>query len=68
MSDEITDANISDMAKSPKRVTTEEGTMVERSIQDILAAEKFLGAKEGLEAGPPYGLRIAKMKFPGSTG
>lgn len=52
---------IEDMANTPKRVTTDEGTVVERSIQELIDAEHHEAAKEVPDS-PLHGLRISRCK------
>lgn len=58
----ITAQSIADLARSPRRVRTVEGTVEERSVNELIKAEQYLAAKE---AGPvPWGMRVAKTKPP----
>lgn len=66
MADEITAEEVADAAKTPKRVTGDEGTVEERSVQELIDADRFACAKEAATA-VPYGLRIARIRFPGTT-
>lgn len=61
----ITTDAILEAAAGPKRVTGDEGTVEERDIDDLIKADRYAAAK-GID-GPPFGLRIAKLKFPGTT-
>jgi hypothetical protein len=52
---------IEDMANTPKRVTTDEGTIVERSIKELIDAEMHEAAQEVPDQ-PLHGLRISRCK------
>lgn len=63
---EITAEDIADLGKTPKRVTGDEGTVEERSVKELIEADRYACSKTGA-AGVPYGLRIARIRFPGTT-
>lgn len=66
MSDsEITSEELTTAAQNPKRVTGDEGTVEERAIKDLIDADRYACAKDAA-AGVPYGLRIARIRFPGT--
>ena len=64
--DTITAENMVDTAKSPKRVTTDEGTVEERSIHELIAADQHQASKEAPDA-PLHGLRISRAKPGGAV-
>lgn len=53
--------DITELMMSPKRTRTAEGTVEERSVADLIAADRF--ANPAPEA-VPWGIRIAKTKPP----
>ena len=57
----LTDEDINSLAESPKRVTTDEGTVVERSAEDIIALANYLKAKDVADD-PLHGLRVSRCK------
>jgi hypothetical protein len=61
----LTAGDLIALAKGPKRVTGDEGTVEERSIKELIEADRYSQAKEAAGL-PPYGMRIAKMRFPGT--
>lgn len=56
--------DLEELATSPERVTGDEGTVKERSSKDVIALDQY--AQQKKINGPPYGLRIARTKFPGT--
>ena len=65
MVDEITTSELNDLATGPERITGDEGTVKERPLQETIDGDRYIASK-GI-TGPPYGLRIAKIRFPGSV-
>lgn len=63
--DDITPEDISELAKSPKRITGDEGTVEERSIDELIKADKYQQSQQATK--PPYGLRIGRIRFPSTT-
>jgi hypothetical protein len=61
---EITPEDIIELAKSPRRVRTVEGTVEERSVREIILADQYAAGKAA--TAPPWGMRVALSK-PGST-
>lgn len=61
----ISQTDIEDAGKDPKRVRTEEGTVEERSVQELIDADRYGQTKAAADA-VPWGLRIARVK-PGGT-
>jgi len=61
----IEDQDVEDLAKSPLRTQTDEGQVMERPIKELLEADRYV--KSGAaSAGPPFGMRIARLQ-PGGT-
>lgn len=60
----VTVADIMELAKSPRRTRTVEGTVEERSIRELILADQYASGKAATS--PPWGMRVAKTK-PGST-
>lgn len=52
------------LANAPKRTRTEEGTVEERTIDELIKADQYL--KQQVADGAPWGIRVARAK-PGST-
>lgn len=63
----IDDDTISDLATSPQRTRTDEGTVEERPIKEVIEADRYLLTKEAQSGGPPYGMRVARTKPPGTV-
>ena len=57
--------DIEELALAPKRTLTEEGTVEERSVQELIEADKYVKSTTAIEA-VPWGMRIARTR-PGST-
>lgn len=58
-------ADIETLARTPKRTRTDEGTVEERPIEDVIAAERYEASKA--VSGPPYGVTFARIRPPGTT-
>lgn len=65
MAEDITSEDIVDAALGPKRITGDEGTVEERGIDEVIKADKYNESKQATK--PPYGMRCAKIRFPGTT-
>jgi hypothetical protein len=63
---EDTTPDILALAQSPKRTRTDEGTVEERPIQDIIDADRYTKSATA-QGAVPYGLRIAKTLPPGTV-
>ena len=61
---EITDTQIEELAESPQITRTDEGMVQERKVEDMIAADRYINAKNATK--PPWGMRIARTK-PGGT-
>jgi hypothetical protein len=59
----LTDEQITEAALRPKRTTTDEGTVEEHSLKDLLAVKNQTAAPET----PPWGLRIARTQPRGTV-
>lgn len=59
---EISELDIIEAAKAPRRVRTVEGTVEERSINELIKADQYNASK--VADGVPWGIRIAKSKPP----
>jgi len=57
----IDETDIEELAKAPRKVETEEGTVVERGIKEVIEADRYLKAKS-LEDKPLHGLRVSRCK------
>jgi len=53
--------DLEELARSPKRITTDEGTIIERDIKDVKDAEFFDDVKDVGDE-PLHGLRISRCK------
>lgn len=62
--DPITVDEFADLGKGPIRMTGDEGTVEERPIEQVIAADRYGSAK--CISSVPYGLRIARIRFPGT--
>jgi hypothetical protein len=62
----IEDSDIEEQAKAPKKVTGDEGTVVERDIDELIKAQVRLN--QASATGVPHGLRMSKMRPGGSVG
>lgn len=60
----ITEINVEDLSKAPKRVRTEEGTVEEKPVEEMIQADRYNAAKQATAV--PWGLRMARIK-PGGT-
>jgi hypothetical protein len=62
----LSDEELDELGKAPKRSRTDEGSVEERSVDDLLKLKNYQEAAAA-QAGAPYGMRIAKIRFPGTT-
>jgi hypothetical protein len=60
----ITTIDIATLAKAPRRTRTVEGTVEERSINDLIKADQYLKQQDAADVGVPWGMRLAKTKPP----
>lgn len=61
----ISKDDVEDTGKGPKEVQTDEGTVKERPIDDLIKADNHSQAKQ-IGNGPLHGLRISRFKPAGS--
>lgn len=59
----ISDEEFADLVKAPRRTRTVEGTVEERSIEDLIKADRYMKSQG---AGVPWGIKIARTKPPGT--
>lgn len=62
----IQDTDIEALAASPKKAVTDEGSVEERSVQDLIDAKKYIDG-QGAADRPLFGLRVAKCKPGGAA-
>lgn len=62
----ITTENIVDLVKAPKEITTDEGSVKERSVKELIEAEKYIANKEAITT-PLHGLVISRAKPGGAV-
>lgn len=61
----LSDEQIDDLLSAPLKTATDEGTVQERSADDLIKLDKYAASKAAIER-VPWGLRIARTK-PGGT-
>ena len=66
MPDDIVDA-IEESALGPKKVTGDSGSVEQHPIGDLIEADKYVSGRTAANAGPPFGLRLAKIVPPGAV-
>jgi len=57
----IDETTIEDAAKAPLKVSTDEGTVVEKPIDELIKADQYSRAKQ-VSDNPLHGLRITRCK------
>jgi hypothetical protein len=57
----ITAEDIANLAKSPRKVQTDEGTVTERSVDELIKADRYAKANE-IGDEPLHGLRVSRFK------
>ena len=62
----LEDVDIRTQANNPKRIRTDEGTVEERTIDELIKADRYLKTGDAQSAAP-YGLRVARSKPPGTV-
>ena len=60
----ISSADIVALARTPKKVENDEGKIEERSVEELIMADKY--TQQSTTSGPPYGMRMARHKPPGT--
>jgi len=58
----ISEGDVEDRAKAPKRTSTEEGTVQERSVDELIKARNYTEQPSK----PPYGMTFARTRPPSS--
>lgn len=61
----VTSIDIAAAAATPKRARTEEGSVEERTIDELIKADQYLKAQTAPDA-VPWGIRVARVQY-GST-
>lgn len=56
---------IEEVASSPKKITGDNGSVEEHSIDDLIKADRYLASKRAKAAGG-IGVRFLKIKGPGA--
>jgi hypothetical protein len=59
-------SEIEDLARSPKSLRGEEGAVEERSVDEVIKADRYVKASSSAVDSVPFGLRIART-VPGGT-
>lgn len=63
----VDQTDLEDLSSSPKRTTTEEGTVEERSIDETIKGDQYAQLKSAVaNEAVPWGIRVARIK-PGGT-
>jgi len=65
MADEI-DKTIEENAKGPKRATGDSGSVEQHSLDDQIAADRYLASKKAARS-KGLGIRLSKLVPPGSA-
>ena len=61
----LTDANIEDLANSPKKLVGDEGSIEEKNVHEMVLADRWI--KHRNATAPPFGTRIAKCRCQGTV-
>lgn len=61
----LTQQELDDIARAPKRTRTDEGAVTERDIKDLIMADQYSTGANNKK--PPHGLRISQTKPPASA-
>jgi hypothetical protein len=61
----IEEEDIENLANSPKQVRTDEGQVLERSVDELIKADQYNKTKTA--SAVPWGMKIAKAKPQGSA-
>ena len=62
-----TQDEIDDLTTAPVRTTTEEGTVEERDMEDLIKGDQYSAVKGNADL-PPWGIRAAKIRPGGALG
>jgi len=60
----ISDDELVDQSQTPKQVRTDEGQVLERSVNEMIDADRYVAARNATAV--PWGMKIARTK-PGGT-
>lgn len=63
----ISEDEIEAAGQTPKRTRTDEGTVEERPIDELIKADQYAAGKQSV-TGVPWGMRIARTKPGGTVG
>lgn len=66
MPDDVQDA-IEENAQAPRRVSADGVEVEEHSLQDQIAADRYLGGKTAVDTVPRRGLRFTRTSPPGTA-
>ena len=61
----ISDNEVEDSAKRPKSISGDEGSITEKSVDELKKADAFVAQRNA--TAPPFGLRIGKAQPFGSV-
>ena len=61
----VTSTEVEDLGKSPKRMTTDEGTVEEKEVKELIEADRYASQKTATT--PPFGIRVARFKPMGTV-
>ena len=56
----ISSDDIEEQAQNPKQIQGDEGMVTERSVDELIKADRY--SKHSSASSPPFGLRIGKAK------
>ena len=62
----ISESDLENKAKEPKKVRTDEGFIEERSVDELIKADRYKAAQGVLRV--PFGMTIARTKPNSTTG
>lgn len=65
MADTDEDPDFLQYAQTPKHVSTDEGSVTERSVDELISADRYKKLQTAVER-PPWGMRVARVQ-PGGT-
>ena len=57
----ISEDDIQNAAKAPRKVVTDEGSVEEKNVNELIAADKYTKANS-IGSSPLHGLRISRFK------
>lgn len=62
----ISSDDIEEAAQAPKKASTDEGMVEEKSVQELIEADKYNKANQS-PSGPLHGLRVSRFKPGGAV-